>query len=110
MTAMVNDKNFDAEVLKSTQPVLVDFYAEWCPPCKAMAPALEKVAQEMKAVVKIVKLDVDASPQTTQKYNIQAMPTMIMFKGGKPAATQVGALIQKSQLETWIKKQLGAGA
>jgi thioredoxin 1 len=104
---MVNDKNFEAEVLKSTKPVLVDFFAEWCPPCKAMAPALELVSKEMAATVKIVKIDVDASPATTQKYNIQAMPTMIMFKGGKPAATQVGALIQKSQLEAWIKKQLG---
>ena len=104
MTTVVNDKNFDAEVLKSKEPVVVDFFAEWCGPCKAMAPALELVAKEMAGKVKVVKIDVDQSPETTQKYRIQAMPTLMVFKDGKVASTQVGALVQKSKLEDWIKK------
>lgn len=103
MTTMVNDKNFDAEVLNSKEPVVVDFFAEWCGPCKAMAPALDQVAKEMAGKVKIVKIDVDQNPETTQKYRIQAMPTLLMFKDGKVANTQVGALVQKSKLEAWIK-------
>jgi thioredoxin 1 len=102
MANMVTDKSFDAEVLKSKEPVVVDFFAEWCAPCKAMAPALEQVAKEMTGKVKVVKIDVDQNPETTQKYRIQAMPTLMMFKDGKVAATQVGALVQKSKLEAWI--------
>ena len=90
------------EVLKSTEPVLVDFFAEWCGPCKAMAPALEQVAKEMKGKVKIVKLDVDQNPDVTGKYRIQAMPTLMIFKDGKVAAQHVGALVQKKKLEDWI--------
>ena len=94
MTQMVSDKDFAAEVLESAQPVVVDFYAEWCPPCKAMAPALEQVATELAGKVKVVKLDVDQNPQITQKYRIQAMPTLMVFKGGKMAAQHVGALVR----------------
>ena len=104
MTAFVTDATFDSEVIKSAEPVVVDFFAEWCGPCKAMAPALEQVAQEMAGKVKVVKIDVDQNPDTTQKYRIQAMPTLLLFKDGKLAATQVGALVQKSRLEDWIKK------
>ena len=82
-TLSVSDANFDQEVLKSTEPVVVDFFAEWCGPCKAMAPALDAVATELKGKVKIAKLDVDQNPAVTQKYAIQAMPTMMIFKGGK---------------------------
>ena len=103
MTTMVTDKNFDSEVLKSIEPVVVDFFAEWCGPCKAMAPALDQVAKEMAGKVKVVKVDVDQNPEITQKYRIQAMPTLMLFKDGKVAATQVGALVQKSKLEAWIK-------
>ena len=78
--------------------MLVDFFAEWCGPCKAMAPALEQVAAEMKGKVKVAKLDVDANPGITQKYHIQAMPTLMIFKDGKVAAQRVGALVQKKQL------------
>ena len=99
----VTDKTFDAEVLKSTEPVLVDFFAEWCSPCKAMAPALEQVAAELKGKVKVVKLDVDQNPDVTQQYRIQAMPTLMIFKGGQVAAQRVGALVQKKQLQDWIK-------
>ena len=102
MANAVSDSTFEQEVLKSTEPVLVDFFAEWCGPCKAMAPALEQVAQEMAGKVKVVKLDVDQNPEVTQKFHIQAMPTLMIFKGGKKVAERVGALTQKKQLQDWI--------
>jgi thioredoxin 1 len=102
----VSDKNFDAEVLKSSEPVLVDFFAEWCGPCKAMAPALEQVAAEMKGKLKVVKVDVDQNPEITVKYRIQAMPTLMIFKDGKVAAQNVGALVQKKKLEDWVKASI----
>jgi thioredoxin 1 len=102
----VTDKTFDAEVLKSSEPVLVDFFAEWCGPCKAMAPALEQVATEMKGKVKVVKVDVDQNPEITMKYHIQAMPTLMIFKDGKVAAQNVGALVQKKKLEDWVKASI----
>ena len=101
-THQVSDATFDQEVLKSSEPVVVDFFAEWCGPCKAMAPALEQVAAEMKGKVKVAKLDVDQNPQVTQKYAIQAMPTLLIFKDGKKVAERVGALTQKKQLQDWI--------
>lgn len=107
MTNMVTDKTFDTEVIGSKEPVVVDFFAEWCGPCKAMSPALEAVSKEMAGKVKVVKIDVDQNPATTQKYRIQAMPTLMLFKDGKVAATQVGALVQKSKLEDWIKRSAG---
>lgn len=106
MTAQVSDKTFEAEVLKSAEPVLVDFFAEWCGPCKAMAPALDAVAAEMKGKVKVVKVDVDQNPEITTKYRIQAMPTLMIFKGGKVAAQNVGALVQKKKLEDWVKASI----
>jgi len=107
MTALVSDKTFDEEVLKSTEPVLVDFFAEWCGPCKAMAPALEQVASEQKGKVKVVKIDVDQSPAITTRYGIRAMPTLIVFKDGKVAGQHVGALVQKRKLEEWLGAQIG---
>lgn len=101
-THSVSDATFDQEVLKSSEPVVVDFFAEWCGPCKAMAPALEQVAADMKGKVKIAKIDVDQNPSVTQKYAIQAMPTMMIFKDGKKVAERVGALTQKKQLADWI--------
>ncbi|HJZ43023.1 MAG TPA: thioredoxin [Hyphomicrobiaceae bacterium] len=98
----VSDADFDKEVLQSAEPVLVDFYAEWCGPCKAMAPALEQVATDLKGKVKVAKLDVDHNPAVTQQYRIQAMPTLMIFKGGQVAAQRVGALTQKKQLTDWI--------
>ncbi len=106
MTAFVTDASFEAEVIKSAEPVVVDFFAEWCGPCKAMAPALEQVSQEMAGRVKVVKIDVDQNPEITQKYRIQAMPTLMVFKDGKVAAQQVGALVQKKKLEDWIKSSI----
>ena len=101
-TVVVSDASFEKDVLQSSEPVLVDFFADWCGPCKAMAPALEQVAAEMKGKVKVAKIDVDANPAITQKYHIQAMPTLMIFKDGKVAAQRVGALVQKKQLADWI--------
>jgi thioredoxin 1 len=106
MTAFVTDATFDSEVIKSAEPVVVDFFAEWCGPCKAMAPALDQVAQEMTGKVKVVKIDVDQNPEITQRFRIQAMPTLMLFKDGKVAAQQVGALVQKKKLEDWIKSSI----
>jgi thioredoxin 1 len=101
-TLHVSDADFEKEVLQSAEPVVVDFYAEWCGPCKAMAPALEQVAADLKGKVKVAKLDVDQNPIVTQQYRIQAMPTIMIFKGGQVAAQRVGALTQKKQLTDWI--------
>ena len=106
MTAVVTDANFEDEVIKSSEPVVVDFFAEWCGPCKAMAPALDQVAQEMAGKVKVVKVDVDQNPAITQRFRIQAMPTLLVFKDGKVAAQQVGALVQKRKLEDWINSAI----
>jgi thioredoxin 1 len=99
----VTDADFEAQVLQSKEPVLVDFHAVWCGPCKAMAPALEQVATEMAGKLKVVKVDVDQNPGITQTYKIQAMPTLIMFNGGKEVNRNVGALVQKVKLEQWVK-------
>lgn len=107
-TPFISDASFEKEVLQSSVPVVVDFFAEWCGPCKAMAPALEQVATELKGKVKVVKLDVDQNPHTTHKYRIQAMPTLMIFKNGKLAEQRVGALVQKKQLQDWINGALTA--
>ena len=108
MANAVTDSSFDTEVLKATEPVLVDFHAQWCGPCKAMAPALDQIAQELKGKVKIVKLDVDENPKVTGTYGIRAMPTLILFKGGKVAAQHTGAIVQKKKLEDWINASVMA--
>ncbi len=101
-TLSVSDANFEKEVLQSSEPVFVDFFAEWCGPCKAMAPALEAVAAEMKGKIKVVKLDVEQNPAVTQMFDIQAMPTLIMFRSGKVVARTQGAIPQKKKLQDWI--------
>ena len=102
MSRAVTDATFDAEVLAAPIPVLVDFWAEWCPPCKAMDPILEDVAAELEGKVKIVKLDVEENPSTTVRYNVRAMPTMIVFKDGAPADIRVGAGQSRVQLIKWL--------
>ena len=107
-TNEVSDGTFEDEVLKSSEPVLVDFFAEWCGPCKAMAPALDEIASELQGKVKVVKVDVDQSPGVTGEYGIRAMPTLILFKDGKVAAQHTGALVQKKKLEDWINQSIVA--
>ena len=97
----VSDATFESEVLKSKGPVVVDFWAEWCGPCRMIAPALEEIAGSLGEKVKIVKLNVDENPQTAAKYNIQSIPTLMIFKNGEMASRQVGAA-PKQKLEQWI--------
>ncbi len=99
--AKVSDADFDAQVLKSTEPVVVDFWAEWCGPCKMIAPALEELSGTMGGKVKIVKLNVDENPATAAKYGIMSIPTLMLFKNGELASRQVGAA-PKQKLEQWI--------
>ncbi len=108
MSKAVTDASFEQEVLKSSEPVLVDFHAQWCGPCKAMAPALDQVAAELKGKVKVVKVDVDENPKVTGAYGIRAMPTLLLFKGGKVAAQHTGAIVQKKKLEDWITQSVTA--
>ena len=103
----VSDSTFDSEVLKSTGPVVVDFWAEWCGPCRMIAPALDELAGAMDGKVKIVKLNVDENPQTAQKYGIMSIPTLMLFKNGEMASRQVGAA-PKQKLEQWITSAAGA--
>ncbi|MCW5714630.1 MAG: thioredoxin TrxA [Bauldia sp.] len=101
----VTDASFDADVLKSEGPVVVDFWAEWCGPCHAIAPALEELAGELTGKVTIAKLNIDENPKTAIKYGVRSIPTLIMFKNGEPMAMQVGAA-PKSRLSDWIKKAI----
>ena len=103
MAAQVTDQSFDAEVLAASEPVLVDFWAEWCPPCKAMDPIMDDLSQELAGKVKIVKLDVETNPSTVVRYNVRAMPTMIIFKDGEPVDMKVGAGQSRVQLVKWLE-------
>jgi thioredoxin 1 len=94
----VSDQNFDAEVIASELPVLVDFWAEWCGPCKMIAPVVEELANTYAGRVKVTKLDVDSNPETAGKYGIRSIPTLLIFKGGKPVGQVVGA-VPKSMLQ-----------
>ena len=97
----VSDSTFESEVLKATNPVVVDFWAEWCGPCRSIGPALEEIAGSHGGKVKVVKLNVDENPQTAAKYGIQSIPTLMIFKNGQMASRQIGAA-PKQKLEQWI--------
>ncbi|MFT5709632.1 MAG: thioredoxin 1 [Halioglobus sp.] len=99
----VSDSTFDAEVLNSDIPVLVDFWAEWCGPCKMIAPVLDEIAEEYAGKLKICKVDVDSNPDIPPKFGIRGIPTLIVFKGGNVEATKVGAL-SKTQLSEFVKE------
>ena len=101
----VTDSNFESEVLKSDKPVLIDFWAPWCGPCKAIAPSIDELANEYDGKVKFVKINVDDNPQTPSQYHVRGIPTLMLFKDGKPVATQVGA-VSKAQLEAFIEANL----
>lgn len=104
MVTEVKDENFEQDVLKSSTPVLVDFWAEWCGPCKMIAPTLEDLSKEMQDV-KIVKVNIEDSPETPQKYGVRGIPTLMIFKDGEVVATKVGAL-SKQVLQEWIKESV----
>ncbi len=101
----VTDASFEADVLKSGEPVLVDYWAEWCGPCKMIAPILDEIAAEYTGKVKIAKLNIDENPQTPPRYGIRGIPTLMLFKNGNVEATKVGA-VSKSQLTAFIDSNL----
>ena len=104
-TKSVTDENFETEVLKSTKPTLVDFWAEWCGPCKQIGPVLEEISNEMVEQVTIAKHNIDDEPNTPTKYGVRGIPTMLLFKNGELKATKVGATT-KSNIVSWIKENI----
>jgi thioredoxin 1 len=101
MVGKVTDATFEQDVIKASEPVVVDFWAEWCGPCRMIAPALEEISGTLNGKVKIVKLNVDENPATAAKYGIMSIPTLMLFKNGQLASRQVGAA-PKQKLEQWI--------
>lgn len=101
-----SDDNFKAEVLESSVPVLVDFWAPWCGPCKALAPALEEIAEEFKGKLKVVKVDIDENPEVPSSYSVRSIPTLHIFKDGESSVQKVGAM-SKSALKDMVKQALG---
>jgi thioredoxin 1 len=104
-TVTVTDASFDTDVIGADKPVLVDFWAEWCGPCRMIAPALEEISRELGEQVTVAKLNIDDNPDAPAKYGVRGIPTMILFKNGQPAATKVGAA-PKSALQSWLQGQL----
>lgn len=105
MVNEVSDASFDGDVLQSDVPVLVDFWAEWCGPCRQLAPVIDAAAEELGEKIKVVKVNIDHNPETPQKYGVRGIPTLILFKGGEAAATKVGSLPQSSLVE-WIESEI----
>ncbi len=103
MTKAVSEANFGQEVLSASEPVLVDFWAEWCGPCRAIAPVLEELSSELDGKVKIVKLNVDENPGLAAQYGVRSIPTMILFKGGEAADMKIGAGTPKAGLAKWLE-------
>jgi thioredoxin 1 len=101
-TATVTDDTFEANVLKANGPVLVDFWAEWCGPCKAIAPVLEDLARDLAGKVTIAKINIDENPTTPSKYGVRGIPTLMLFKDGQVAATKIGTL-PKTKLYEWVE-------
>ncbi len=103
MVTAVTDATFDSEVKNADKPVLVDFWAEWCGPCRQVAPILEELSKEFDGQLKVVKLDVDSNPKVAQAYNIRGIPSLLLFKNGQVAGQKVGAL-PKQQLKAWLSE------
>ena len=104
-TKAITDESFDTDVIKSNKPTVVDFWAEWCGPCKQIGPVLEEISDEMKDQIVIAKHNIDQEPNTPTKYGIKGIPTMLLFKGGELKATKVGATT-KSNIISWIKENI----
>ena len=104
-TFNTNDENFENDIQESSSLVLVDFWAEWCGPCKQIGPILEQIAKEQESKIKVIKINIDENPQTPQKYGVRGIPTLMLFKEGKLLDTKVGSL-PKSALETWLQPNL----
>ena len=104
-TNKVTDSSFEEDVIKSTKPVVVDFWAEWCGPCKQIGPALEEISGELGNQVKIVKLNIDENPGAPDRYGVRGIPTLMLFNGGQVAAVLVGAR-PKSQIKDWVQSTI----
>ena len=104
-TLTTTDNEFTADVLESDLPVVVDFWAEWCGPCKVIGPALEEISDEMAGKVKIVKVNIDENPQTPMQYGVRGIPTLLIFEGGEVKAEKIGAA-PKSKLSEWVEQSL----
>ncbi|MEP7005997.1 MAG: thioredoxin [Sphingomonas bacterium] len=108
-TKKITDDSFQSDVLSSDKPVLVDFWAEWCGPCKQIGPSLEEISDELGEQVTIAKINIDDNPDAPARYGVRGIPTMILFRNGAPAATKVGSG-PKSQIKAWLEGELASGA
>ena len=104
-TVNVTDENFEAEVIKAGKPVIVDFWAEWCGPCKQIGPSLEEISDEMADKITVAKINIDENPNTPTQFRVRGIPTMLVFKNGEAAATKVGA-VSKTAIVEWIEDSI----
>ena len=105
MSSIVTDDSFEQAVTNASGPVLVDFWADWCGPCRAISPALEEISAELDGRIRVLKLNVDDNPEMTARFNVRSIPTLMIFKDGQPAATKVGSA-PKSAIKAWVEQSL----